>query len=59
MSFMLEPGTLVRNPDREDWGIGQIQSVTGNKVTVNFEEIGKLVVILDSVTLEIVSGDPY
>lgn len=59
MSFMLEPGTLVRNPARDDWGVGQVQSVTGNKVTVNFEEIGKQVLILDSVTLEIVSGDPY
>ncbi|MEM7177616.1 MAG: DUF3553 domain-containing protein [Pseudomonadota bacterium] len=59
MIGMFEPGTLVRNPDRDDWGVGQIQSVTGNKVTVNFEEIGKMVLILDSVTLEIVSGDPY
>lgn len=37
---------LVRNPDRPDWGLGQVQSNVGGKVTVNFEHEGKLV--LDS-----------
>lgn len=37
----LVPGMVVRHPDREDWGLGQVQSVDGNRVTVNFEHAGK------------------
>ncbi len=47
----LEPGMLVRHPDREDWGLGQVQSAIGSKVTVNFEHGGKVVVQLSNVTL--------
>ena len=39
-----EPGDYVKNPANEDWGIGQVQSITGNKVTVNFENVGKKVI---------------
>ena len=28
---------LCRNPENKDWGLGQVQSIIGNKVTVNFE----------------------
>ena len=35
---------LVRHPDRPDWGIGQVQSNIGGKITVNFEHEGKLVI---------------
>ncbi|MEM9046307.1 MAG: DUF3553 domain-containing protein [Pseudomonadota bacterium] len=59
MSVLLEPGTLVRNPDCLDWGIGQVQSVTGNRATINFEEIGKTVILLDAVSLEILAEDTY
>ena len=38
----LVPGRYVRHPDRPDWGIGQIQSVVGTRVTVNFEHAGKV-----------------
>ncbi len=37
----LAPGMFVRHPDREDWGLGQVQSVDGDRVTVNFENAGK------------------
>jgi FKBP-type peptidyl-prolyl cis-trans isomerase 2 len=40
----LEPGERVRNPDRPDWGDGQVQSVAGARVTVNFEHAGKLLI---------------
>jgi hypothetical protein len=40
----LEPGTLVWHPDRPDWGIGQVQSVIGWRITVNFENEGKVVI---------------
>jgi hypothetical protein len=42
MNSLLEPGMLVRNPDRPDWGLGQVQSNVGGRVTVNFENEGKL-----------------
>jgi FKBP-type peptidyl-prolyl cis-trans isomerase 2 len=43
MNAMLEPGMLVRHPGAPDWGIGQVQSCIGDRVTVNFEHQGKVV----------------
>jgi Protein of unknown function (DUF3553) len=40
----LEPGQWVVNPARPDWGIGQVQSAVGARVTVNFEHAGKILV---------------
>jgi hypothetical protein len=54
----LEPGMLVRHPSEPDWGIGQIQSVIGERITVNFENAGKLLIIGDKVTLEVIGPDP-
>lgn len=48
----LAPGMRVRNPSRPDWGEGQVQSVIGDRVTVNFEHAGKLLVNTSVVTLE-------
>ena len=31
------PGDFVANPNNKDWGIGQIQSIINNKITVNFK----------------------
>ncbi len=47
-----EPGQWVRHPDCPDWGLGQVQSVAGERVTVNFEHAGKRLVIVGVVTLE-------
>jgi hypothetical protein len=52
MRNLLEPGMLVRHPQRPDWGLGQVQSAVGAKVTVNFEHAGKVVVDSEQVTLE-------
>ena len=41
---ILEPGMLVVNPDQPDWGTGQVQSNIGGKITVNFPDIGKVVI---------------
>ena len=41
LSQRITPGTLVTHPDQPDWGIGQVQSAIGNRVTVNFEHAGK------------------
>nr|WP_206933438.1 DUF3553 domain-containing protein [Roseococcus thiosulfatophilus] len=46
----------VRHPERPDWGIGQVQSVVGDRVTVNFEHAGKLLLNLALVRLEQVHG---
>lgn len=44
MNVFLEPGALVRHPDQPDWGIGQVQSVVKDRITVNFEHVGKVVI---------------
>ena len=36
MHFNFEPGDYVVNPNNKDWGIGQVQSIIKNKVTVKF-----------------------
>lgn len=41
---LLQPGDYVRHPDRPDWGIGQVQSMIGPRITVNFEHAGKLLI---------------
>ena len=48
----LEPGMRVRHPTQPDWGIGQVQSVVGKRVTVNFENAGKVLVNTAIVALE-------
>ena len=47
-----EPGDFVRNPSNKDWGIGQIQSIINDKVTVNFENTGKKVINANEIILE-------
>lgn len=44
LNAILEPGVLVRHPDQPDWGTGQVQSNIGDKITVNFREMGKVVI---------------
>ena len=44
MLIDFEPGDYVKNPANKDWGLGQVQSIIGNKVTVNFENVGKKVI---------------
>lgn len=51
-----EPGQRVRHPARPDWGLGQVQSVVGHRVTVNFEEAGKVLVNVAVIALEVVEG---
>jgi len=55
MIFDYEPGDLVINPENKGWGIGQIQSIINNKVTVNFENAGKKTIIADKIILEKIS----
>ena len=44
MIIDFEPGDKVINPTNKHWGIGQVQSIIKEKVTVNFENVGKKVI---------------
>ncbi len=57
MQAMLVPGALVRHPGEPDWGLGQVQTVIGARVTVNFEHAGKRLINSDIVTLELVASE--
>ena len=45
-------GDFVINPKNKDWGTGQIQSIIKNKITVNFENVGKKVINSKEISLE-------
>jgi hypothetical protein len=47
----LEPGQYVMLVGSDDWGLGQIQTVTGERVTVNFENTGKRLINLKHAAL--------
>jgi len=46
-----EPGDKVVNPLNKEWGIGQVQSIIKEKVTVNFENVGKKVININNIEL--------
>ena len=52
MFLNYEPGDYVINPKYNNWGIGQVQSIINNKITVNFENVGKKVINSNEVILE-------
>ena len=56
LNAFLEPGMLVRHPARPDWGVGQVQSRVGGRVTVNFAEAGKQVIDGTKVLLAVAEG---
>lgn len=58
MDPFIEPGALVRHPGEPGWGVGQVQSVAGSKVTVNFEDAGKQVIDSRIVRLAFVGDNP-
>ena len=51
MILNFEPGDKVINPLNKDWGIGQVQSIIKEKVTVNFENVGKKVINSNNILL--------
>ena len=44
MILDFEPGDKVYNPSKKEWGIGQVQSIIKEKITVNFQNAGKKVI---------------
>ena len=57
MSQELIPGMLVRHPDQPDWGIGQVQSAIGERITVNFQHAGKVLINGARVALVVLNDD--
>ena len=54
LAALFLPGTLVRHPEYPDWGVGQVQSNIKGKITVNFQEVGKVVIDSSNVFLSLV-----
>ena len=52
MILDFEPGDKVFNPLAKEWGIGQVQSIIKEKVTVNFQNVGKKVINSNNIVLE-------
>ncbi len=52
MIFDFEPGDKVFNPAQKSWGIGQVQSIIKDKVTVNFQNAGKKVINSKNIELK-------
>ena len=51
MILDFEPGDKVINPSNKNWGIGQVLSIIKEKVTVNFENVGKKVINTKNIEL--------
>ena len=51
MILDFEPGDKVINPSNEEWGIGQVQSIIKEKITVNFQNVGKKVININNIKL--------
>ena len=52
MILDFEPGDKVLNPNNKSWGIGQVQSIINEKITVNFENVGKKVINANNIELK-------
>jgi len=45
------PGSFVRHPDKPEWGLGQVQSAVGFRITVTFQHSGKHLINARTVSL--------
>ena len=52
MILDFEPGDKVINPLAKEWGVGQVQSIIKEKVTVNFQNVGKKVINSNNIELK-------
>ncbi|MEJ1992892.1 MAG: DUF3553 domain-containing protein [Maritimibacter sp.] len=59
MAALFEPGMLVRHPGKPEWGLGQVQSNIGGKITVNFRNGGKVVIDSRHVELDLVVDEGH
>ena len=44
-------GDFVTHSERPDWGVGQVQSIEGTRITVNFEHVGKQLINAEIILL--------
>jgi len=58
METLFVPGTWVRLRAEPDWGVGQVQSAIDGRITINFENAGKRVLMAAAVDLDAVDRDP-
>lgn len=58
LNAILEPGMIVRHPSCPEWGQGQVQSRIGHRITVNFQEAGKVVIDGSQIALMLVTMEP-
>ena len=59
MTQDLAPGMLVRHPEKPEWGLGQVQSAVGARITANFENAGKQAINGEVVDLEVISAQNH
>ena len=52
MILDIEPGDKVISPNNKHWVIGQVQTIINQKITVNFENVGKKVINSSNIKLE-------
>ena len=57
MQALLQPGQFIRLGGKPDWGVGQVQSVAGDRVTANFPNAGKVLLRAGAAEIEVVA-DP-
>jgi len=55
-NVFVNPGGFVRHPKAPELGLGRVQTVVGDKITINFENAGKLIV--NGATIELMVVDP-
>ena len=55
-NILISQGSFVRHPGAPELGLGRVQTIVGDKITVNFDEAGKLIV--DGAVVELHVVDP-
>lgn len=50
-------GDFVCHPQKREWGTGQIQSIIGSRITVNFENAGKQLINAELISLQLVADE--
>ena len=50
------PVDFVRHPLQPDWGLGQVQSAVGERLTVNFENRGKT--MINTARIDLIAVSP-
>ena len=55
-NFLISQGSFVRHPQAPEFGLGRVQTIVGDRITVNFENEGKL--IIDGSVIELMIVDP-